>query len=192
MTPINTLRAAFATSLAAFTLAGVLGAFGQATTPANPTSTMTLTAVSTARGANTLVANSATAGSVVVSSFPISAQYRSAMQPGLRLSVNDPTSTGWGGVSVQVDEWSAAPTFTNGDRGAFAVATGSASHLGSFTCTFAAVAGDGAYAECSPLVGNVRIPAGIGTVYWTVEATSATGVTSASATTMTLTAEVLE
>ncbi len=174
-------------------LLSVSAAFAQATTPANPTSTLQLTSATTAYSAGQLIASSATAGSVVVPSFSISAQYRSAMIAGLRLAVADSTSTAWPAANVQIDLWSAAPTFNNGDRAAWSVATGSGGHLGAFSCTFSAFSGDGFYAECSPNVGNVRIPANIGTVYWTAQiaAGSSSGVTGASKV-MTLTAEVLE
>ncbi len=155
----------------------------------NPTSTLTLTSATTARSANTLVANNATAGSIVVPSLTLTNP--GALIPRLRLSINDATSTAWGAVSVQIDLWSAAPTFTNGDGGAFAVATGAANHLGSYTGTFSAVAGDGVYAELAPVVGTVSAPRlAAPTIYWSMIAVSATGVTGASKT-VTLTAETL-
>ena len=173
-----------------FLLAGSLRAHAQATTPANPQSFLALTGATTARTGGTLIANSATAGSVVVPSFSVSAYYRSAMISGIRLAVNDSTSTGWGGTVVDVDLWGFAPTFNNGDRGAFAVATGAVAgsgasgqtnHLGSFQCMMSGVNGDGVYSECAPVVGNVRIPANLGTIFWTarVDAASSTGVTGA-------------
>lgn len=82
---------------------------------ANPTSTLTLSSLTTARSANTLIANSQTAGSVSVPSLSLPQGNTAGMIPRLRLSVNDPTSTAWGGVGVQVDLWSAPPSFNNGD-----------------------------------------------------------------------------
>jgi hypothetical protein len=113
------------------------------------------------------------------------------MIPRLRLSTNDATSTAWGGKSIQVDLWTAAPTFTNGDRGAFLPATGAASHLGSYACTMSAEYGDGAYAECAPNVGSYAMPrlASGTSVYWTLIATTGSGVTGVSKV-FTLTAEL--
>ena len=147
----------------------------------NPSSTLTLTSTTTAYSAGNLIASSATAGSVVVPNFTIQLP-GSALIPRLRLSTNDAISTAWGAVSIQVDLWSAAPTFTNGDRGAWSPATGTASHLGAYSCTMSAEYGDGAYAECAPAVGTVSAPklASGTTVYWTLEAVSPSGVTGAS------------
>lgn len=108
----------------------------------------------------------------------------------LRLTSNDTTSTSWGAQTITVDLWSAAPTFTNGDRGAYSPATGTANHLGSFTCVMSAVYGDGLYAECNPVVGNFALLKLSGTsVYWSLTATTGSGVTGASKV-FTLTAEV--
>jgi hypothetical protein len=108
------------------------------------------------------------------------------------VSINDWTSTAWGAVSIQIDLWSAAPTFSNGDRGTFAVATGSAGHLGAYSCTFSAETGDGVYAECAPNVGMVAATYVAGSaISWTAQAVGASGVTGASKT-MILTAEVIE
>lgn len=157
----------------------------------NPTSTLTLTSSTTAYSSGQLVASSATAGSVVVPSFSLPKNNVSALIPRLRLSTNDTTSTAWGAVGLQIDLWSAAPTFTNGDRAAFLPATGTANHLGAYTCTMSAEYGDGAYAECAPAVGTVAVVVAPGTVvYWTLQATAASGTTGASKA-FTLTAEVM-
>ena len=52
--------------------------------------------------------------------------------------------------------------------------------------------GDGAYAECSPVVGNVAIPklASGTSIYWSLNAKTGSGVTGASKV-FTLTAEML-
>lgn len=144
-------------------------------------STLQLTSATTAYTAGQLIASSATAGSIVVPSFKIPAGYQAALIPRVRLSVNDATSTAWGASSVTVDLWSAAPTFTNGDRGAFSPATGTGAHLGSYSCTMSAEYGDGAYAECAASVGNFSL-SGVssGTIYWSATATSGSGVTGAS------------
>ena len=157
----------------------------------NPTSTLTLTSATTAYTAGNLIASSATAGSVAVPSFSIPNTAGGFYAPRLRLSTNDATSTAWGGVIVQIDLWSAAPTFTNGDRAAFAVATGTASHLAAYSCALSPEYGDGAYAECAPQVGTTpSIRLGSGTsVYWSAMAVTGSGVTEASGA-LTLTAEL--
>lgn len=165
------------------------GVTGAAT---NPTSTLTLPAATTAYTAGNLIASNATAGSVVVPSFAISNTAGAAIISRLRLSTNDTTSTAWGAQTITVDLWTAAPTFTNGDRGAYSPATGTGSHLGSYSCAMSAVYGDGVYAECAPAVGNfslVKLASGT-SVYWTLTATTGSGVTGASKV-FTLTAEIL-
>jgi len=94
-----------------------------------------------------------------------------------------------------VDLWTGYPTFaTTGDRGSFATdfSTGSAKHIGAFTCVMSAELGDGAYAECSPTVGqNVLVKLASGSsVFWTLTAKTGSGVTGASGV-FTLTAEAL-
>jgi hypothetical protein len=119
----------------------------------NPTSTLTLTSSTSAYTAGQFIANNATAGSVTVPSFAIANSAGGALISRLRLTTNDATSTAWGGQTITVDLWSAAPTFTNGDRGAWSPATGTANHLGAFSCAMSAEYGDGAYGECAPAVG---------------------------------------
>ena len=151
----------------------------------NPSSVLTLTSATTAYAAGYNIASSATAGSIVVPSFAIATSSGSAHIPTARLISNDATSTAWPGVTVQVDLWSAAPTFTNGNGAAYAVATGSAGYLGSFYCTFAAAeAGDGNYAVCLPTRGSaidITLASGT-TVYWSSSAVTASGTLAASKT----------
>lgn len=160
----------------------------------NPTSTLTLPATTTAYNATSgpqLIANSATAGSVVTPSFSIANSAGAAFIPRLRLSTNDSTSTAWSAATIQVDLWSASPTWANGDRAVWQPATGTASHLGSYTCTMSAEYGDGAYAECYPTVGNgVQVRLGSGTsIFWSLQSVNGSGVTGASKV-FTLTAEL--
>ena len=180
-------------TLAAALVLAANGSLAQVTTPSNPASTLTLTSATTAYSASQFVANSATAGSVVVPTFPVSQQFQSAAIVGGRVSINDPTSVGWIGATVNIDLWSSAPTFTNGDRAAWAVATGAAAHLGTLNCGAFNAAGDGVYAECSVAVANFRLPRlpSGSIVYWTVETTSATSTTAASKT-LTFTPEQLQ
>ena len=165
------------------------GVMGVPVGVSNPTSTLTLPITQTAYSAGSLIANSATAGSIVVPSFAL--PWGSALIPRLRLYTND--TTGWANVSIQVDLWSSAPTFVNGDRGAWSIATGTAAHLGAYSCTMSAEYGDGAYAECSPAVGTVSVPklASGTSVYWTLQAVGASAATSQSKV-FTLIAETLQ
>lgn len=158
----------------------------------NPTSVLTLPSTTSAYSIGQLIANSATAGSVVVPSFLISNNAGAAAISRLRLSTNNSTSTAWGGVTVQVDLWTAAPTWTNGDRGTWSPATGTANHLATFSCVMSAEYGDGAFAECAPSVGTFalpKLPSGA-SVYWSLMAKTASGVTGASKA-FTLTAELV-
>ncbi len=160
----------------------------------NPTSTLTLPSTTTQYSANTLICTSgtvATCNTALQSEFfTIPNTAGGAIIPRLRLSTNDNTTTAWNGQTLQVDLWSTYPTFqTTGDRGAFITdfLTGSAAHLGAYTCVMAGTAntayGDGTYAECTSNAGNATIfKLASGTsVYWTLQAvTGSYGVTGAS------------
>src|SRR5208282_1329285 len=160
-------------------------------TVTNPTSTLTLTSATTAYAIGNLIASSATAGSVVVPSFAIATSGGAAVINKLLLTSNDSTSTAWGSAQIQVDLWTTAPTFTNGDRAAFVVATGTAAHRAAFTCTMSPEYGDGVYGECTPNFGSEAVKLGSGTtVYWTLQALTLSGVTGVSKV-FTLTAELL-
>ena len=157
---------------------------------ANPFSILTLTSATTAYSANQLIANSATAGQVTVPVVILPKP--TTFIPRVRLSSNDATTTAWPAQTIQIDLWSSAPTFTNGDRAAFAVATGSANHLGAYTCIMSASNGDGYYAECGPAVGSAPAYAlNTSSLYWTAQAITGSGVTGATKT-LTLTIETLE
>ena len=169
-----------------------IGAVALSNTITNPTSTLTMTTSTAAYTANQLIANSAAAGSVGVPSFAIATAGGGAIIPRVRLRSNDTTGTAWGGQTIQVDLWTAAPTFVNGDRGAWQIATGSANHIGSYTCGTSPVQGDGVFSECLPQVGSysaVRLASGTN-VFWTLQTLTGSGTTGAS-NVWTLTAEVL-
>jgi hypothetical protein len=178
-------------------VAGTANIGGVALSPVitNPTSTLTLPSSTSAYTAGQLIANNATAGSITVPSFAIATSAGAAAIPRLRLSTNDTTSTSWGGVQVQVDLWSAAPTWTNGDHATWLPATGSAVHLGAFTCAFPGASGtiwgDGLATECYPQVGNFPMPklASGTSIFWSLQALTASGVIGASKV-FTLTAEL--
>lgn len=155
----------------------------------NPVSTLTLSSATGAYGAGQLMANSASATGVVVPSFTITNSGGGI--PRLRLSTNDATTGAYSNMQIQIDLWSAAPTFSNGDRGAFQPATGSANHLGAFTCVMPSGAwGDGLATECFPQVGNFPMPKlASPTIFWSAQTLTAGGAT-ASGKTLTLTAEI--
>ena len=155
----------------------------------NPTSVLTRPANTTAYAANTNVANTTVGTSIVVPSFNIANAAGAAIITKALLTTT--AITGWGGVTVQIDLWRAAPTFLvgAGDGAAYAIATGSANYLGSLTGSFTQ-AGDGAYAELLPVNGNALLPkltAGAA-IYWTMSIQSAA--TPISGQTFTLTPEV--
>lgn len=151
-----------------------------------PTSTLTRPANTTAYAQNDLIASSTTAGSIVVPSLTIT--FGEYVVGRLRLATN--VTTGWDGATLRVRLWTAAPTYTNGDNGAYAVATGAASYLGACDVTLAQDA-DGARGDCAPTVGAAF--AGRGTkIYWDLQQTSAAALTPVSGQTFTLIAEVLK
>lgn len=138
-------------------------------TATNPTSTLTRPANTTAYATTQLIGSSTTAGSVVVPSFAIANAAGSAVIPRLRLSTN--ATTGWG-TTLTVNLWSAAPTYTNGDGGTYAVATNGAKHLAQYSCTLTQY-GDAASGECSVSVGNfamVTLASGT-SIFWDLQTT---------------------
>jgi hypothetical protein len=154
----------------------------------NPTSILTRPANTTPYAANQLIASSTTAGLVVVPWFAIATGAGGAILPRVRLSTN--AMTGWGGVTLSVCLWSAAPTYTNGDGGAYAVATGSASWLANFLITLTQY-GDGA-SGAGPLTGAnelaLKLASGA-SVFWDMRILG--GATPSSGQTFLLTAELL-
>lgn len=154
---------------------------------ASPTSVLTRPANTTAYTTGNLLASNTTAGSVVVPSFTAAG---GAAGSGSLLSfrlLSNKTS-GMGGVSFAVEFWSAAPTFTNGDGGAYAVATGGAGWLGSATVANMVQVGDGAHGVAVPdTVAAIDFALASGTsIFWTLQVTSSAGFTPASGQTFSL------
>jgi hypothetical protein len=173
-----------------------MGAPGVSVTIALPSGT-------SARSAGTLIANSTTAASVVNPYFTIPGGYSGAAIGRFRVSINDTTPTSWGSQTIQIDTWSASPTWANGDAGAWLPATGAASHLGTYTCvmygTTAAVWGDGIAGECSINQGTYAFSSvqqtngaapSLSRIYVSAQAVSGSGVTGANKT-LTITPEFL-
>jgi hypothetical protein len=107
----------------------------------NPTSVLTRPANTTAYAANQLIASSTTAGSVVVPSFAIATSAGGVILPRVRVLTN--ATSGWGGVNLSVNLWSAAPTYLSGDGSPYTVATGSKAWLANFLISLVQF-GDGA------------------------------------------------
>jgi hypothetical protein len=135
---------------------------------ANPTSTLTRPANTTAYASGELIANSTTAGSVVVPSFTVPASGVGIQR--IRLKTN--ATTGWGGVNILVTLWGAvAPTYTNGDGGTYAPAT-TGDMLGQYMVTLNQY-GDAASGNGAIVVGSVAALAGYSTLYWDAQIQSA-------------------
>ena len=154
----------------------------------NPTSTLTRPANTTPYSVNNIVASSTTAGSIVVPSFAIANSAGGAIVPRIRINTN--VTTGWGAVNLLVTLWTTAPTYTNGDGSAYAVATGSANRVGQYQVTLTQN-GDGAAGEGMPNVGNaasIKLASGTA-VYWDIQILTAA--TPISGQTFTITPELL-
>lgn len=158
---------------------------------ANPCSTLTRPADTSAYAQNDLIANNTTAGSVVVPSLTaMSTSGGSALLRRVRLYTS--ATSGMGSATFKIEFWTAPPTFTNGDNGAYAVATGAANWLGSASIATMTQVADGAYGVGMPDVGSdidFKLATG-GTIYWTLQVTA--GFTPTSGQTFTLAAELLK
>jgi hypothetical protein len=123
-------------------------------TPPKPTllvSTLTRPADTNAYAQNDLIASSTTAGSVVVPSFVADIDETDLIEitGGILYTSGEAVAT----FAVHVDLWSVAPTFTNGDNGTYAIASGMASWLGHLSSDVVGTFGrgtDGAAMDLSP------------------------------------------
>lgn len=139
-----------------------------------PCGVLTRPADTNAYASGDLIASSTTAGSVVVPScivarFPAGASGpNSGIVTRFRLATN--VTTGWGSAVITLNFWSAAPTYTNGDNGAYAVATGAAGYLGQVSVTLTQF-GDGAAGQGAWAVGNfAALRTSVGQViYWDMQ-----------------------
>lgn len=114
----------------------------------NPTSTLTRPADTNAYVAGDLLASSTTAGSIVVPTITVTRFAAGAFRAaGFRLVTNK--TSGMDLIGLRVRLWSTAPTFTNGDNGVYAVATGAAGYLGKVDFILEQL-GDGAVALSAP------------------------------------------
>lgn len=163
-------RILLALSLFAFGIAPALADFssGVVSTFARPANTTTYVQ-------NSLVATSATAAGMVMPSFTFSNGANGAAIGRVRLWTNIPS--GWDQATFTVRLWAVQPTYTAGDTGPYAIATGTFAHVGTFTCTLKQ-GGDGAFASCAPLVGSyVAVAVGVTPLYWDLQYTGSTTLT---------------
>lgn len=153
----------------------------------NYSSTLTRPANTTAYAQNDLIASNTSSGSIVVPSIDL---------PGTggllrRVRLYTDKTSGMGAFQGFVEFWSAAPTFTNGDNGAYAVATGADKWLGSSTLAVMTQVADGGYAAGVPTTGNeIGFVVGGGDLYWSLKEADGSGFTPASGQTFTLVAEI--
>jgi hypothetical protein len=164
--------------------------------PTNPATTQTLASSTTAYTAGQMIANSATAASVVPMSFTVSNAGGAAWFNAGRLYISDTTSTGpWFGVQIQLTIFNATTTYNTGDRGLYSLKTGSGGAIGNMLCTMNQTQGatnDGAWGRCA-MVGaaaTVRFGAGLSTLYVDAMATSNSLATAASGIVMTFVPEI--
>lgn len=159
----------------------------------NPASTFIRPNDATAYAQNDLVGNNTTAAKVEVPWFTAVRQPGGTVNiPSVRLYSNH--TTGLDTVTFRAELWSAPPTFTNGDNGAYAVATGSDTFLGRYDVTMVQVA-DGAYGIGTPPSGDgsyrsIKLPNGVN-IWWTLKLTLAAGFTPQALKTFTLVPELL-
>jgi hypothetical protein len=97
----------------------------------NPSSTIARPANTTPYGGGDLIANSATAGSVVVPSFSIQSFAGGVIIPRIRVFTNAPS--GWNNVQLSINLWKGAPTYVNGDNGIYSVVTGAVLWLANYS-----------------------------------------------------------
>lgn len=155
----------------------------------NPTSTLTRPTNTTNYAQGQLIASNVTAGSIVVPSFAIVNSAGGAEIQRIRLRT---TATSNWGTTFTVNLWTTAPTYTNGDGGTYAVATGSAAHLCTLNITLTQY-GDGAAGEAQPNVGNacgVKLASGTA-ISWDLQYTGSASLTPLSGQTFTVTPETL-
>lgn len=150
-------------------------------------STLTRPSNTTAYAQNDLIADTTTAGNIVVPSFTVP---RNGMFF-RRCRLHTDKTSGMGSFQGYIEFWTSAPTFTNGDNGAYAVATGADYWIGQVTLDIMTQVADGAYsAGAVPNTGQELLLRS-GPVYWSLKEADASGFTPASAQTFTLFADLI-
>lgn len=132
---------------------------------ASTASILTRPADTTPYAAGDLVASATVAGSVTVPNFAPIIGFASGAIP--RMLLKSLNSNSLANVGATVRLWSAAPTYTNGDNGAYAVATGTMAFLAEYVGSFESF-GDGGVAVLVPGAGSSPLVLGgaSGPVYW--------------------------
>lgn len=120
----GTVYYAVGVSGSTFQLSATVGGAAIASSSTGTAVTATLTYVP-----NTLIASALATGSVVVPSFAIATSAGGVILPRVRVLTS--ATSGWNGVNLSVNLWSAAPTYTGGDTQPYA-ASGAATWLASY------------------------------------------------------------
>lgn len=133
----------------------------------------------TAYAQNDLIASSTTAGSIVVPQLVLP---RLGLNSLRALALYSSLTTGGSAATFLIELWDAAPTFTNGDNGAYAVATGAANWLWSFTVGAFNQVGDGCYGMGAPSGSPAPIAIDLANnslslLFWSLKLTNAAGFT---------------
>lgn len=136
---------------------------------------------------NDLIASSGTAGSIVVPSLTIP---RNGMFM-RRVRLYTPKTSGMSTFQGLVEFWTGAPTFTNGDNGAYAVATGAAYWIGKVTLDVMTQVADGAYTSGAVPSTGQELLLRSGELCWSLKEVDSTGFTPSSQQTFTLSAELI-
>lgn len=160
---------------------------------ANPTSTITRPADTTAYAQNDFISTSTTAASCTAASIEAA---RKSLNGGtitrVRLYTN--VTTGWDASTFNIRLWSTSPTYTGGDNAAYAITTGAAYWMGTFAATLFQ-ATDGCYGAGVPAIGNglvFALPASQTALYWDLQYTGSSALTPISGQTFTLALEVFQ
>lgn len=161
-------------------------------------SVLTRPANTTAYAQNDLIASNTAAGSIVVPSFTIPRDADANMLCIKNGVLYTDLTTGFTTFQGHIDLWTAPPTFTNGDNGAYAVATGWANWVGHMTTDVSsayAASGDGAALAALPgaastddyMREHIFVPRTPGDkLYWSLREIDSTGFTPISGQTFTL------
>jgi hypothetical protein len=153
----------------------------------NPSATITRPADTTAYASGDLVANSTTAGSVAYGALDVARKAAGSVQLiRLRLRKSNTSTTN---ASFRVHLYRSAPTFTNGDNGAWAT-NGIANYLGYFDITMDIALSDGAQGIYNfTTFPTIKLASGT-SISWALEARAA--YTPANAETFTLEVEAIQ
>jgi hypothetical protein len=156
---------------------------------ANPVSTLQRPNDTNPYAQNDLIASNVTAGSVVVPTFSIINPNVGVEVRRVRLSTNK--TSGWDGTTFIIRLWNGVPTYTNGDNGVYAVATGGTKLLCTFSMSLSQFT-DAAAGVSTPSGGSdCGIQQISGSVIgWDIQYTGSSALTPAAQQTFTLTPEL--